>query len=207
MRIDRTLNRCARSRRCFTRRCVPSAAPVARGEYLCQDCVDKAPRIVAPFCAKCSEPFSGAINETFTCANCEHRTFAFRCGRSRLSQPRGGSANRCDSNTTPTHLRHPLADGSAKTMNDSRLRPRHFRPDRSGSAASRAGTRARFQSGRAPGGAPGARDRCAASDGALERIRYTTTQTAFDRAERMENLHDAFRLRKKSERARVATCF
>jgi predicted amidophosphoribosyltransferase len=33
---------------------------------------------------------------------------------------------------------------------------------------------------------------------ALERIRYTTTQTAFDRAERMENLHDAFRLRKKA---------
>ena len=32
---------------------------------------------------------------------------------------------------------------------------------------------------------------------ALERVRYTTTQTAFDRAERMENLRDAFRLRKK----------
>jgi predicted amidophosphoribosyltransferase len=31
----------------------------------------------------------------------------------------------------------------------------------------------------------------------LERIRYTTTQTALDRAERMENLHNAFRLRKK----------
>jgi len=31
----------------------------------------------------------------------------------------------------------------------------------------------------------------------LDRIRYTTTQTAFDRAERMENLRDAFRLRKK----------
>ena len=31
---------------------------------------------------------------------------------------------------------------------------------------------------------------------ALERIRYTITQTAYDRAERMENLRDAFRLRK-----------
>src|SRR5205823_5404499 len=30
---------------------------------------------------------------------------------------------------------------------------------------------------------------------ALERVRYTTTQTAFDRAERMENLRNAFRLR------------
>jgi ComF family protein len=30
---------------------------------------------------------------------------------------------------------------------------------------------------------------------ALERIRFTTTQTAFDRAKRMQNLHNAFRLR------------
>lgn len=33
----------------------------------------------------------------------------------------------------------------------------------------------------------------------LERVRYTTTQTAFDRAERMENLHGAFRLRKNAD--------
>jgi len=30
----------------------------------------------------------------------------------------------------------------------------------------------------------------------LERVRYATTQTALDRAERTENLHNAFRLRK-----------
>ena len=33
----------------------------------------------------------------------------------------------------------------------------------------------------------------------LERIRYTTTQTAFDRSERMENLRGAFRLRRKMD--------
>jgi predicted amidophosphoribosyltransferase len=33
----------------------------------------------------------------------------------------------------------------------------------------------------------------------LERTRYTTTQTAYDRAERMENLHGAFRLRKNQD--------
>jgi predicted amidophosphoribosyltransferase len=33
----------------------------------------------------------------------------------------------------------------------------------------------------------------------LERIRYTTTQTALDRSERIENLHNAFRLRKKAD--------
>jgi ComF family protein len=33
----------------------------------------------------------------------------------------------------------------------------------------------------------------------LERTRYTTTQTALDRSERMENLHNAFRLRKNGD--------
>jgi predicted amidophosphoribosyltransferase len=33
----------------------------------------------------------------------------------------------------------------------------------------------------------------------LERVRYTTTQTALDCAERMENLHNAFRLRKNAD--------
>jgi ComF family protein len=33
----------------------------------------------------------------------------------------------------------------------------------------------------------------------LERTRYTTTQTAYDRAERIENLHGAFRLRKNQD--------
>lgn len=33
----------------------------------------------------------------------------------------------------------------------------------------------------------------------LERVRYTTTQTALDRAERMENWHNAFRLRKNAD--------
>ena len=33
----------------------------------------------------------------------------------------------------------------------------------------------------------------------LERVRYTTTQTALDRSERIENLHNAFRLRKNAD--------
>src|SRR5207247_2228105 len=57
--------------------CAICHAPVARGDYLCQDCLDKAQRIVAPFCAKCSEPFAGAIDGKFTCANCANRTLEF----------------------------------------------------------------------------------------------------------------------------------
>ena len=51
----------------------------SRSEYLCAIAAAKAPRITPPFCAKCSEPFSGAITETFCCANCEHRVLHFDC--------------------------------------------------------------------------------------------------------------------------------
>src|SRR5438045_9642175 len=57
--------------------CAVCHAPVTRGDYVCQDCLDKAQHIVAPFCAKCSEPFAGAIDGKFTCANCANRTPGF----------------------------------------------------------------------------------------------------------------------------------
>src|ERR1043165_8593394 len=59
--------------------CVVCAADIDRTEYLCDDCQRRAPRIKAPFCDKCSEPFPGAITQTFSCANCEHRVLHFEC--------------------------------------------------------------------------------------------------------------------------------
>src|SRR5438034_11526951 len=57
--------------------CTICSGMVAPGEYLCEECGAKAIRIAPPFCAKCSEPFEGAITSTFTCANCAHRTIHF----------------------------------------------------------------------------------------------------------------------------------
>src|ERR1044072_9682351 len=57
--------------------CVVCSSEVERTEYLCESCRQRAPRITAPFCAKCSEPFPGAITQSFRCANCEHRTLHF----------------------------------------------------------------------------------------------------------------------------------
>ena len=57
--------------------CTICSAPVDVGEYLCQDCEAKVSRIVPPFCAKCSEPFAGAITTTFACANCAHHVLHF----------------------------------------------------------------------------------------------------------------------------------
>ena len=176
--------------------CVVCSASIDSAEYLCADCRQRAPRIVAPFCAKCSEPFPGAITQTFSCANCEHRTLHFDCAvaayRSRclvrkvLHQFKYGKQR---------HLRYQVARWLAEGLQDSRLRGRHFDlivpvPLHPARERERGFNQAALISDLiAPSAAIPSRP-------VLERIRYTTTQTAYDRAERMENLHGAFRLRK-----------
>lgn len=176
--------------------CVVCSANIGNGEYLCADCSHRAPRIVAPFCAKCSEPFPGAITQSFRCANCEHRTVYFDCAvaayRSRglvrkvLHQFKYGRQR---------HLRYPIASWLVESLSDPRLRGRHFdlivpvplHPARERERGfNQAALLAELIA--IPAAVP--------SRPALERIRYTTTQTAYDRAERMENLRGAFRLRK-----------
>ena len=176
--------------------CVVCSANVERAEYLCADCQQRAPRIAAPFCAKCSEPFPGAITQTFSCANCEHRILHFDCAvaayRSR------GLVRRLIHQfkyAGQRHLRHPVASWLRETLHDSRLLGRHFDlivpvPLHPARQRERGFNQAELLA-----------DLLAASidlptRNVLERIRYTTTQTAYDRAERMENLHGAFRLRK-----------
>src|SRR2546423_12974833 len=57
--------------------CTICSASVEAGEHLCPECENKVSRIVPPFCAKCSEPFDGAITNEFACANCAHRKLHF----------------------------------------------------------------------------------------------------------------------------------
>jgi ComF family protein len=177
--------------------CVVCSADVAAGKYLCAECEEKAPRIKPPFCEKCSEQFAGAITGNFTCANCAHRRLYFDAAvssyRSRgivrklVHQFKYGRQ---------FHLRHPLADWLGETIHDPRLRDRRFdillpvplHPARERERG--------FNQAQLLADLLSARISVPVRP-ALERIRYTTTQTAFDRAERMENLRDAFRLRKK----------
>jgi ComF family protein len=179
--------------------CSVCSVPVGYQEYLCASCSEKAPRIKPPFCATCSEPFSGSITESFSCANCAHRVLHFTAAvaayRSRgivrkliLDFKYGKQL----------HLRHVVADWLAETLDDPRLQGRRFdlvvpvplHPARKRERGfNQAELLAEALSTRA-----GLRSR-----NALERIRYTTTQTAFDRSERMENLHNAFRLRKNAD--------
>ena len=179
--------------------CVVCAANVERSEYLCADCRRRAPRIVPPFCNKCSEPFPGAITQSFSCANCEHRVLHFDCAvaayrsrglvRSLLHQFKYSGQR---------HLRFPVAGWLRETLHDSRLRDRRFdvivpvplhpvRERERGFNQAQLLAELLTVSARAP------------LRLILERTRYTTTQTAHDRAERMENLHGAFRLRKNQD--------
>lgn len=176
--------------------CVGCAADVERSGYLCADCERRAARIAPPFCAKCSEPFPGAITQTFRCANCEHRTLHFDCAvaayRSRglvrklVHDFKYGQQR---------HLRHPLSRWLRESLDDPRLRDRRFdlivpvplHPTRERERG--------FNQAALLAELLGESVRIAVRP-VLERIRYTTTQTAYDRAERMENLRGAFRLRK-----------
>ena len=179
--------------------CSVCSAPVEPSEYLCGPCSCKAPRIKAPFCARCSEPFPGAITDDFSCANCSHRVLHFDAAvaafRSRgvvrkiVHEFKYGRH---------LHLRHPVGDWLLETLDDPRLHGRRFdvvipvplHPARKRERGfNQAELLGELLSARA--GLP--------LRNALERIRYTTTQTAFDRTERMENLHDAFRLRKNAD--------
>ena len=179
--------------------CTICSASVAASEYLCAECDAKITRIVPPFCAKCSEPFAGAISGAFTCANCDHRTLHFDAAvaayRSR------GIVRRVMLDFKygrQIHLRHPVARWLLAALDDERLRSRRFNiiipvplhPARERQRGfNQASLLAELVSAHVS----------IQAKPALERIRYTTTQTAFDRAERMENLHGAFRLRKNAD--------
>jgi ComF family protein len=169
---------------------------VPPGEYLCQECDAKATRIAPPFCAKCSEPFEGAITGTFTCANCAHRTIHFDAA---VAAYRGrGIVRRIIHDFKygrQIHLRHLVGRWLRAALDDPRLRGRGFdvivpvplHPTRKRERGfNQASLLAELLSAQIS----------IQSRPLLERIRYTTTQTALDRAERMENLHNAFRLRK-----------
>ncbi|MEP6821552.1 MAG: ComF family protein [Chthoniobacterales bacterium] len=179
--------------------CAVCSTPVGFEAYLCDSCASKAQRIKPPYCHTCSEPFDGAITDTFSCANCAHRVLHFDAAVA--SYRSRGVVRKLVHDFKYQHhlyLRHPVADWLAETLDDPRLKDRRFdrvipvplHPARKRERgfnqaevlaqlfAARAGLRMKTD---------------------LERIRYTTTQTAFDRAERMENLRDAFRLRKKAD--------
>ena len=183
----------------YPRFCAVCSYPVAPGESVCADCAGQAPRLHAPFCAKCSQPFPGDITGSFTCANCMDRVLHFDAAvsayRSRgvvrqvIHQFKYGRQ---------THLRHVIGGWLAEALDDSRLAGQRFdlivpvplHPARQRERG--------FNQAELLAEALHRRSGIPVGD-LLQRTRYTTTQTQFDRSERMENLRGAFRLRRSGD--------
>src|SRR2546430_646736 len=179
--------------------CTICGRSVRAGEYLCDQCEAKTVRIVAPFCQKCSEPFEGAITGVFTCANCAHRRIYFDAA---VAAYRGRGIVRQIIHEFKygrrIHLRHLVARWLFAALEDERLCGRRFdvivpvplHPARQRERGfNQASLLAELLSAQTS----------IPVKPLLERTRYTTTQTALDRSERMENLHNAFRLRKNAD--------
>jgi ComF family protein len=179
--------------------CTICSASVGLHDYLCADCEAKLSRIVPPFCAKCSEPFDGAITTTFSCANCANRVLYFDAAVSAYRSR--GIARHVILNFKygkQIHLRHLVGRWLIAAFDDSRLRDRRFdvivpvplHPARHRERGFNQAALLAERLGRHLG---------LPVRPVLKRVHFTTTQTAFDRVERIQNLRHAFRLRKKAD--------
>ena len=172
--------------------CVHCEAPVPAGEYLCPACAALTERIQAPFCATCSEPFSGDIEGPFSCPNCRRQHFAFECA---VSTFRGRGLVRDlilrFKYQHQYYLRRQLGAWLAASLGDDRIRcrpadaivpvPLHPRRQRE-RGFNQAAALCPFLGREA--GLP--------TWPALRRLRLTETQTHFSRGERLRNLRGAF---------------
>ena len=169
------------------------------GEHLCAACRKDAPAIRAPFCDTCSQPFSGQIDGAFHCPNCRERRFRFSCAVARY-QSRGAVrelVHRFKYNGK-IYLRNVLVDWLAETLEDPRLQsppcerlvPVPLHPTRERERG--------FNQAFLLAEGVAQRSGIPLAD-CLKRTRYTTTQTIFDREERMENLRGAFRMRQSAD--------
>ena len=109
----------------------PSARSVrerlGRNKVSARVALEKASRIRPPFCAKCSQPFTGAITGSFTCANCANRLLHFEAAVSAY-RSRGVAREVVHrfKYGRQIHLRRLLGRWLAEALKDSRLAARRF---------------------------------------------------------------------------------
>ena len=183
----------------YPRRCEICETPLATkraaaARWLCDECLDKVPRIEPPFCKVCGEPYEGAMTGAFQCGNCAelklHFEFAVSACRARdavrLMIHRFKYQRRLD-------LRGVLSSLLAEVLDDPRLGvldrgawtlvpvPLHHARERE-RQYNQAWELCREFS--ASSGFPALK--------ALRRVRPTTAQASLSRHQRIENLRGAF---------------
>lgn len=181
-------------------RCEYCSRTIPARLYLCESCEASASKVLKPRCTVCSQPFHGEIMGEFTCPSCQERKLHFDCAVTPY-QSRGIVRELIHrfKYQGEFHLRHQLGRWICHGLADERLsagppahlilpvplHPTRQREREFNQAAELAKIVSQFS------GIP-------FLDG-LRRTRYTTTQTRFDRLHRMENLRNAFSLRKNTD--------
>ena len=175
--------------------CVSCGVQTANEVSLCERCENGIRPIEAPFCRQCSMPFEGEITGEFTCSNCVDREFHFTASVSRY-RARGVVRDLIHrfKYSREFHLRHQLASWAAAGLEDERLQNPGF--DVLVPVPLHRARKREREFNQAEAIAELLSDRCKKPVlNALQRVRYTDSQTRHDRAERMENLRGAFRVR------------
>jgi competence protein ComFC len=166
-----------------------------RSRWLCRDCLDSLLPVRPPRCELCSQPYSGAL-DSFVCANCRGRAFHFTCAVAVL-QSRGLVRELIHrfKYGGEMWLGALLGDLLAQGLRDTRLKGLDFDAVVSVPLHPLRRREREFNQAEIL-----ARELARGQDlefcDALERLRYTVTQTHFDRRRRMQNLRDAFGLRR-----------
>jgi competence protein ComFC len=174
--------------------CAVCEVVLSDGRALCDPCHGALPRLAEPFCHNCGEMFEGQIDGPFTCPNCGRLKFYFEFARPAMVR---------DERTLDMIHRLKYAREIHLAKDLGRLAAEAFRDQRLESALAENWPlvpvplhRGRFQDRGFNQAAEISRELSKQTGlpvlGALERIRATGHQTALTRAQRLENLRNAF---------------
>lgn len=174
--------------------CVRCGLGLQDGRSLCDGCDAGLPRLVAPFCERCGEPFEGRIEGDFRCPNCSELKFSFEFARAAMTWDEG-------TRELVHQLKYQRAIHLAEELG--RLATEAFADPRLATALSagwplvpvplhRSRLQYRFFNQAAEVARVVGRHTGLPVVAALKRIRSTDTQTKLTRKERLKNLQGAF---------------
>ncbi|MCP5535321.1 MAG: ComF family protein [Akkermansiaceae bacterium] len=172
--------------------------PLTHGRHLCEPCGESLHYIEAPFCSRCGECFDGKIDDVFICPNCHGLELDFEFARAALHSEGDGRTLVHDFKyRRQIYLADELGRLIKTALDDPRFQPYldrgilvpvplhwlRLRKRKFNQSEEIAASLAKITS--------------LTLVNALKRIRNTETQTRFSRAKRLENLAEAFEVRKK----------
>ena len=182
--------------------CAVCEMVLSDGRALCDGCHDALPRLAEPFCEHCGEMFQGRIDGPFTCPNCGRLKFSFEFARPALVRDdRTLEMIHRLKYAREIHLAKDLGRLAVEAFRDLRLAPalaekwplvpvplhRKRFQDRGFNQAAEITREISRQTG-------------LRVVGALDRVRATGHQTALTRAQRLENLRNAFAVNRVGKR-------